>query len=148
MKSREMEKLGVPKGPVRKAAIQAVTRARAVGRSKELIAEDIRAVVENTEAWLKDPVYGDFALMLKNHQSLYSGDFFQGDPAPWKQWGEDIDPAAQKQLIDACDLPVSVRGALMPDAHLGFGLPIGGVLATRNAVIPKAVGVDIACRMK
>lgn len=36
----------------------------------------------------------------------------------------------------------------MPDAHLGFGLPIGGVLATRNAVIPKAVGVDIACRMK
>ena len=77
MKSRDMEKLGVPKGPVRKAAIQAVTRARAVERSKELIAGDIRAVVENTEAWLKDPVYGDFALMLKNHQSLYSGDFFR-----------------------------------------------------------------------
>ena len=36
----------------------------------------------------------------------------------------------------------------MPDAHLGYGLPIGGVLATRNAVIPYAVGVDIACRMK
>ncbi|MCA9917220.1 MAG: RtcB family protein, partial [Anaerolineales bacterium] len=37
---------------------------------------------------------------------------------------------------------------LMPDAHLGYGLPIGGVLAVRNAVIPYAVGVDIACRMK
>ncbi len=36
----------------------------------------------------------------------------------------------------------------MPDAHLGYGLPIGGVLATENAVIPYAVGVDIACRMK
>ena len=36
----------------------------------------------------------------------------------------------------------------MPDAHLGYGLPIGGVLAVRNAVIPYAVGVDIACRMK
>jgi len=36
----------------------------------------------------------------------------------------------------------------MPDAHLGFGLPVGGVLATRNAVIPYAVGVDIACRMR
>ena len=36
----------------------------------------------------------------------------------------------------------------MPDAHLGYGLPIGGVLATENAVIPYAVGVDIACRMR
>jgi tRNA-splicing ligase RtcB len=43
---------------------------------------------------------------------------------------------------------VAVRGALMPDAHRGYGLPIGGVLATRGAVIPYAVGVDIACRMK
>lgn len=52
------------------------------------------------------------------------------------------------QMRRACDLPIAVRGALMPDAHLGYGLPIGGVLATNNAVIPYAVGVDIACRMK
>ncbi len=51
-------------------------------------------------------------------------------------------------MINACDLPVAVAGALMPDAHPGYGLPIGGVLATDNAVIPYAVGVDIACRMK
>ncbi len=48
----------------------------------------------------------------------------------------------------ACLLPVAVAGALMPDAHVGYGLPIGGVLATENTVIPHAVGVDIACRMK
>jgi tRNA-splicing ligase RtcB len=42
---------------------------------------------------------------------------------------------------------VSVAGALMPDAHQGYGLPIGGVLATHNAVIPYGVGVDIGCRM-
>lgn len=53
-----------------------------------------------------------------------------------------------KQLADACRLPVAVAGALMPDAHIGYGLPIGGVLATENVVIPYAVGVDIACRMK
>jgi tRNA-splicing ligase RtcB len=52
------------------------------------------------------------------------------------------------QMEKACLLPVSVAGALMPDAHVGYGLPIGGVLATENAVIPYAVGVDIACRMK
>ena len=51
-------------------------------------------------------------------------------------------------MENACKLPVSIRGALMPDAHVGYGLPIGGVLATENAVIPYAVGVDIACRMK
>jgi tRNA-splicing ligase RtcB len=47
----------------------------------------------------------------------------------------------------AMKLPVTVAGALMPDAHQGYGLPIGGVLATRNAVIPYGVGVDIGCRM-
>ncbi len=51
-------------------------------------------------------------------------------------------------MHNACRLPVAVSGALMPDAHVGYGLPIGGVLAARNAVIPYAVGVDIACRMK
>ncbi len=51
-------------------------------------------------------------------------------------------------MENACRLPVAVRGALLPDAHVGYGLPIGGVLATREAVIPYAVGVDIACRMK
>lgn len=148
MKSRDMEKLGVPPGPVRKAAIQGVTRARAEGRSKARIATDLRAIVEEAEAWIEDPIYGGFARELQRHQAARQGQERVGDPAPWRQWGEDIDPAARQQLIDACDLPVSVRGALMPDAHLGFGLPIGGVLATRNAVIPKAVGVDIACRMK
>lgn len=69
-------------------------------------------------------------------------------PAPWQMWGEDLDPGAIEQLENASRLPVAERGALMPDAHRGYGLPIGGVLATKNAVIPYAVGVDIACRMK
>jgi tRNA-splicing ligase RtcB len=51
-------------------------------------------------------------------------------------------------MEDAMRLPVTVGGALRPDAHLGYGLPVGGVLATEGAVIPWAVGVDIACRMR
>ena len=51
-------------------------------------------------------------------------------------------------MKNACALPVAVSGALMPDAYAGYGLPIGGVLAVRSAVIPFAVGVDIACRMR
>jgi len=68
--------------------------------------------------------------------------------APWRQWGTGLEPDAIKQMMNACALPVAIAGALMPDAHVGYGLPIGGVLATENAVIPYAVGVDIACRMK
>jgi tRNA-splicing ligase RtcB (3'-phosphate/5'-hydroxy nucleic acid ligase) len=71
------------------------------------------------------------------------------EPLPYQTWGKEyIDPEAAKQMDAALRLPVSVAGALMPDAHVGYGLPIGGVLATDNAVIPYAVGVDIACRMR
>ncbi len=67
---------------------------------------------------------------------------------PYQIWGEElIGPGAIAQMDGAMKLPISIAGALMPDAHEGYGLPIGGVLATDNVVIPYAVGVDIACRM-
>lgn len=64
-------------------------------------------------------------------------------------WGlEQIEVGALSQMRTAVQLPIAVAGALMPDAHQGYGLPIGGVLATTaNTIIPFAVGVDIACRM-
>lgn len=68
--------------------------------------------------------------------------------APWSLWGSGLEPQAVQQMANACSLPVAVAGALMPDAHTGYGLPIGGVLATEGCVIPYAVGVDIACRMR
>ena len=69
-------------------------------------------------------------------------------PAPLTNYCEDAEAGALEQMHNSLRLPIAVRGALMPDAHVGYGLPIGGVLATENAVIPYAVGVDIACRMK
>lgn len=70
-------------------------------------------------------------------------------PVPYRIWGaEEMDSATLEQMDNACRLPIAVAGAQMPDGHVGYGLPIGGVLATRNAVIPYGVGVDIACRMK
>jgi tRNA-splicing ligase RtcB (3'-phosphate/5'-hydroxy nucleic acid ligase) len=77
---------------------------------------------------------------------MYPQDHESG--APWRLWGDHIEDVALEQMRNACRLPVAVRGALMPDAHPGYGLPVGGVLATNDAVIPYAVGVDIACRMK
>ncbi|MEM6645590.1 MAG: RtcB family protein, partial [Bacteroidota bacterium] len=63
-------------------------------------------------------------------------------------WGEAlIDPRAIEQLQNAMRLPVTLGGALMPDAHVGYGIPIGGVVALGNAVAPYMVGMDIACRL-
>jgi tRNA-splicing ligase RtcB len=58
-----------------------------------------------------------------------------------------IEEGAFHQIYQAAKLPISYKAALLPDAHQGYGLPIGGVLATENAVIPYGVGVDIGCRM-
>jgi tRNA-splicing ligase RtcB len=76
-------------------------------------------------------------------------EFVPPQPIAYRTWGEEnIDEASHAQMRQACSVPVAAGAALMPDAHVGYGLPIGGVLACENAVIPYAVGVDIACRMK
>ncbi len=70
------------------------------------------------------------------------------NPIPYSIFGkENIEEGAIIQMNTAMSLPVTVAGALMADAHQGYGLPIGGVLAANNAVIPYGVGVDIGCRM-
>ena len=66
----------------------------------------------------------------------------------FKIYGEEnIDAETIYQIETAMKLPFAVGVALMADAHVGYGLPIGGVLATYNAVIPYGVGMDIGCRM-
>jgi tRNA-splicing ligase RtcB (3'-phosphate/5'-hydroxy nucleic acid ligase) len=89
-------------------------------------------------------------LFIMSPNGRNSIDILPGEPrrAAWRQWGSGLDLNAVQQMEYACSLPVAVAGALMPDAHVGYGLPIGGVLATQNAVIPYGVGVDIGCRMK
>jgi tRNA-splicing ligase RtcB (3'-phosphate/5'-hydroxy nucleic acid ligase) len=67
---------------------------------------------------------------------------------PIKLWLDDIEEGAMQQARDIANLPFAARHvAIMPDAHQGFGMPIGGVLATRGVVVPNAVGVDIGCGM-
>src|SRR6266581_1100652 len=67
---------------------------------------------------------------------------------PVKVWTQDIDPEALQQLLNVSQLPI-VYGhiAAMPDVHVGIGATVGAVIATRGAIIPAAVGVDIGCGM-
>ncbi|MDX9941574.1 MAG: RtcB family protein [Bacteroidales bacterium] len=70
------------------------------------------------------------------------------EPLPIKMWLNDIKPGALMQARNLARLPFAFSHiALMPDCHEGFGMPIGGVLATRDVIIPNAVGVDIGCGM-
>jgi len=62
--------------------------------------------------------------------------------------GDGIDQGSRTQMDNAIALPSARKAALMPDAHLGYGLPIGGVLATEGTILPYGVGMDIACRMR
>lgn len=67
---------------------------------------------------------------------------------PVKLWANTIDPIAYKQIDILSRLPfVYHHLAFMPDIHAGKGMPIGGVLATKDVVIPNGVGVDIGCGM-
>ena len=67
---------------------------------------------------------------------------------PIKLWLDDIEDGAMKQAMHLANLPFAfMHIAMMPDAHQGFGMPIGTVLATKDTVIPNAVGVDIGCGM-
>lgn len=65
---------------------------------------------------------------------------------PIKMWLDDIEEDTLKQAKNLANLPFAFKHiAIMPDSHLGYGMPIGGVLTTRGVVIPNAVGVDIGC---
>jgi len=148
MRPKELIALGVPRGTALEAAIAAVRAAAQLGYKKGAIRKELRAVVAAPARRVDDELFGPVARAIVDQQTARSSFDGRQAPAPNRIWGSDMEPGAVKQLENACALPVAVAAALMPDAHLGYGLPIGGVLATRGAVIPYAVGVDIACRMR
>lgn len=69
-----------------------------------------------------------------------------GGRVPVKVWTPDLEPQARKQLENVARLPI-IRGhvAAMPDVHAGIGATVGSVIATKGAIVPAAVGVDLGC---
>ena len=148
MKGRELQNLGIPRGEIMREALATVAAAAASGMGKQEIRNAMKELTGNPELYREDPRFGVLAASLVATWSAQARFLKRETPAPWRRWGEELEAGAMEQMENACLLPIAVTGALMPDAHQGYGLPIGGVLATRGAVIPYAVGMDIACRMK
>jgi tRNA-splicing ligase RtcB len=135
-------KEGAPVGVAMKLIPEAIKR---LGR--EGVERELKAVLDNPIQNASHPYFAELARVLREESERPVFTERPG-PAPYKIWGENLEEGAVEQMRQAARLPVATSGALMPDAHIGYGLPIGGVLATENAVIPYAVGVDIACRMR
>src|SRR5215216_1961422 len=123
----------------------------AQGFDRETVLARLDAVRQNPGPFLADELMADLAreCIRLAQKDVPSHDELRESSLSYPIWGrENIEQGSIAQMDNAMRLPVSVAGALMPDAHIGYGLPIGGVLATENSVIPYAVGVDIACRMR
>jgi tRNA-splicing ligase RtcB len=146
MKARELENLGIPRGAIMTLALELIGAARGEGMKVGDIRVKLRAVANEPASFEHDAIFGPLAIRLGERSAAQFRE--REKPAAWKRFGRNIEQEAMQQMRNAARLPVAQRGALMPDAHVGYGLPIGGVLATKGAVIPYAVGVDIACRMK
>jgi len=149
IKGEELISVGFPEGKAIGIAMKVIER-----NYEELNRGDVLAllagVVQDPEKFLNDDILGSIAkaLIVEPMENEFP-------VIPLKEFGEaysifgpeNIEQGAIDQMEVAMKLPVTVAGALMPDAHQGYGLPIGGVLATKNAIIPYGVGVDIGCRM-
>ena len=139
---------GWPDGKIIGIAKDIATQLSGQGIDRETILARLEAVRQNPGAFLADDLLAGLAreCIRITQKDEAPDDELRQRPLEYPIWGrENIDDGALAQMDNAMRLPVSVAGALMPDAHVGYGLPIGGVLATDNAVIPYAVGVDIAC---
>ncbi|MGH7237685.1 MAG: RtcB family protein, partial [Candidatus Saccharimonadales bacterium] len=149
LRTKDLSKIGYHNDQLRSLVIGVASK-NFKHHSKLQLLDLLVNIKNNPEAFLGNEVTGKIAgKIIGNIDGPAFKTFGLRDgPVYYKTYGgKGIELSAKKQMELAALLPISIQGALMADAHMGFGLPIGGVLATDNAVIPYAVGMDIGCRM-
>lgn len=144
----DLKEIGFPVGKAIGIALKIIEN-KFENISKENAIATLTQIVENPENYLNDEVLAEIAsALIESSQEIDQEISLKEIGADYKIFGaKNIEQGARNQMDVAMKLPVTIAGALMPDAHQGYGLPIGGVLATENAIIPYGVGVDIGCRM-
>ena len=146
--AKELRAIGYPESPVIPVAMNVMEK-NYKHHTKEEAMEILKAVLAAPVEYANDAVLALIAEKLLPKEKTVDAEIsLNNSGVHFNIFGADyIEQGALHQMYAAAKLPVAVAGALMPDAHHGYGLPIGGVLATENAVIPYGVGVDIGCRM-
>ncbi|MDL2304924.1 RtcB family protein [Bacteroides sp. OttesenSCG-928-D19] len=146
---KELSKLGYTNNVARSLALGIISK-NCKHNTKEEVLEMLTNILQYPDKYKENKIWGKLAeylspTILDKQFTVYN---LLDAALPFKTYGgQFIESMAKQQMELAMRLPVTIAGALMPDAHAGYGLPIGGVLAVENAVIPYAVGVDIGCRM-
>jgi tRNA-splicing ligase RtcB len=149
LRGKDLIAAGFPEGPAISVAMSVMANHYKKTPLPEQL-EILKRLLCAPADYADDPQLGSIAqkLIPRKKDGLVREIDLVESGVPFSIFGaEGIEAGALAQMQAAARLPVSVSGALMPDAHSGYGLPIGGVLATENAVIPYGVGVDIGCRM-
>lgn len=146
---KELIALGYAEGKILGLALEIAAASYAEEKDQKTLSI-LKRVRRKPEQYLDDAVLAPLAaaLMEAEQVTVDTTIALKEDTDEYAIFGKaQIEEGALNQMNIAMKLPVTVAGALMPDAHQGYGLPIGGVLATKNAIIPYGVGVDIGCRM-
>lgn len=149
IRTKDLSKIGYINNQARSLAIQIIAK-HFKHDSKQEVLNKLMDIAENPQNYEEDPLWRSLSFVLqdKQEEKHFEVHSFRAEKVPYKIYGgKQIDSATRKQMDIVMSLPVVSSGALMPDAHVGYGVPIGGVIATDNVVIPYAIGVDIGCRM-
>ncbi|MDW7691850.1 RtcB family protein [Flammeovirgaceae bacterium SG7u.111] len=149
LRGKDLRNIGFPEGRTIGVIIKVMANKAFKKKSKVEKLELLKEIKQNPEKFKSEELLGLIAAELLMKPEEKTGETplreMKIPHTTYGEWG--IEEGAKHQMHVAMKLPVAVAGALMPDAHFGYGLPIGGVLAAENAVIPYGVGVDIGCRM-
>lgn len=149
IRTKDLSKIGYTDNVARSKAVNIISK-HCKHDSKETVLAVLSDLLENPGKYKDNDVWKQLAEHFSPtiEEKQFTTYLLTDDPKGYKTYGgKFIDTLAKQQMELAMRLPIALAGALMPDAHAGYGLPIGGVLAVDNAVIPYAVGVDIGCRM-
>lgn len=148
LEAKDLRTIGYPETPVISIAMKVLEKSHKHQKKEEVLGL-LKSILSSPGEFADHPVLGIIA------RQLLPKPFVEGAVVSLNHTGivfntfgaDQIEQSAMNQMYQAAKLPIAVAGALMPDAHAGYGLPIGGVLGVENAVIPYGVGVDIGCRM-
>jgi tRNA-splicing ligase RtcB len=146
LRGNDLRKIGYPEGRATTLALDILADKQLRTLDKGSALALLQKIKDDPYAYLRDSLWRELAKEFVPDPSRSVG--LNPQVKDYRRYGEAfIEDGARRQMDTAMQLPVTLDGALMPDAHQGYGLPIGGVLAVDNAVIPYGVGMDIGCRM-
>jgi len=130
IKGKDLIGIGFPKDNTMNIALGLISRYRKK-ETKERVLAELKNVLREPDTFMGDGTWGKIAegLIAPVEVAFKELNF---ERAPFLIYGEnEVDENTKYQFYNALKLPISVQGALMPDAHYGYGLPIGGVLAKK-----------------